>query len=78
VLAPPLPATMSSKLPAAQPFSPSCAQESFQGTSGMYDFADEGTGWLTMEVGEVSQKRDSRPIWSKSVPPTATLNGVEA
>src|SRR5580698_10223908 len=48
------------------------AHELFQVDSGIYDFAD------SVAVPGVDQKAEGGvPFW-KSVPPTATLNGVEA
>src|SRR6267143_1284358 len=49
------------------------AQESFQVLSGIYPSADVSSGPL-LEL----QNCDCLPASSKSVPPTATLNGVEA
>jgi len=59
------------------PANPAEAQESFHGISGMYPFAEAGTGAVVL-VFVVLQKVDCVPESSKSVPPTATLNGVEA
>ena len=77
VLGPPLPATMFTEPCGAvdpQPVMPNCEQFSFQGISGIYDFADSCvTGSLV-----VFQNCDHWLIWSKSVPPTETLYGVEA
>src|SRR5215470_14447759 len=61
----------------AHPFRPAVAHESFHGISGMYPFAEAGTGAAVL-VLVASQKVDWVPESSKSVPPTATLNGVEA
>jgi len=59
------------------PDSPLVAHESFHGISGIYPFAEAGTG-AVVEVIVVSQNVDCVPASSKSVPPTATLNGVDA
>src|SRR5215471_3151211 len=58
----------------AQPFSPAAPHESFQGISGMYPIADSCLPALLVEF----QKVFCVPASSKSVPPTATLKGVEA
>src|SRR5262249_37237828 len=78
---PPPPATKSSPFAfgvVVQKFSdPGAAaapQERFHGTSGIYPFADS---WVP-PVFAMFQKVDWFPASSKSVPPTATLNGVEA
>ncbi len=65
VLTPPLPATMSSRFHDAHPFRPVARRRIVPGTSGIYDFADDGTGELTIEVGEVFQNCDSRPTESE-------------
>src|SRR5215475_4684788 len=59
------------------PVNPFTAQESFHGISGMYPKAEAGTG-VVVTVFVVPQNVDCLPASSKSVPPTATLNGVEA
>src|ERR1700721_614680 len=50
------------------------AHESFQVVSGMYDLADS----RPVPLFVAAQKVDGFVASSKSVPPTATLNGVEA
>src|SRR5215472_15412808 len=50
------------------------AQESFHGISGMYPSADSREPAALVELQNVVWV----PTSSKSVPPTATLNGVEA
>jgi hypothetical protein len=61
----------------AQPVIPVPAQESFHVVSGMYPLAEAGTGGA-VEVFAAFQN----VVWlfasSKSVPPMATLNGVDA
>src|SRR5579859_4771419 len=57
-----------------QPESPACAHESFHVISGMYDKAEFCNGEEFVGL----QNWDWLPASSKSVPPTATLNGVEA
>src|SRR6267143_334944 len=52
------------------------AQESFHGISGMYPRADSLPG--PFGAGGVIQKFACVPTSSKSVPPTATLKGVDA
>src|SRR5713101_661409 len=53
------------------------AQESFHVVSGMYPNADAGTGGV-VDVFAVVQKVAWLLASSKSVPPSATLNGVDA
>src|SRR5215472_13777274 len=81
-LGPPLPPTMFNRL-AGLGFTQTelrlllvafAAQESFQGISGMYPSADSRVLVALVEP----QKVVCLPASSKSVPPTATLNGVEA
>jgi hypothetical protein len=80
LLAPPLPAARSTpagvSLPADAQLlaTPVRAQESFHVVSGMYDRAEDSVVELFVVDQYVDQLLDSL----KSVPPTATLNGVEA
>jgi hypothetical protein len=84
LLGPPPPAARSEPSPAgtsdAQPATfPVFAQESFQVISGMYDLAESSAlGLLGVELFVVDQYVDQLLRSLKSVPPTATLNGVEA
>src|SRR5712692_3045315 len=79
LLGPPLPAARSSPLlfTVLQLVNPFTAHESFQVVSGIYPFADAGTGAVLVVV-VVCQNVPWLVTSSKSVPPTATLNGVDA
>src|SRR5215470_2888626 len=77
VLGPPLAATMFKLVfvvADAHPFNPVAPHESFHGTSGMYPIADACVLFVLAEFQKVLVVFTS----SKSVPPTATLNGVDA
>jgi hypothetical protein len=80
LLAPPLPATRSIPAGVSVPAdaqslaTPERAQESFQAISGMYEAAEASVvALLTLD-----QYVDQLLTSLKSVPPIATLNGVEA
>src|SRR5216683_7811976 len=82
VLGPPLPAKMFRKLGGGLTqvvrfeLVAVAAQELFHGTSGIYPSADSLVNGAFAVEG--AQKVDCVPASSKSVPPTAMLNGVDA
>jgi poly-beta-hydroxyalkanoate depolymerase len=69
-----MPAGVSLPAEAQEPATPERAQESFHVISGMYDKAEDSVVGLFVLDQYVDQLLTSL----KSVPPTATLNGVEA
>src|SRR5258707_11292271 len=78
LLGPPLPATILrlalGDVTELHPVRPAFAQESFHVISGIYPLADTCVEAPFVEFQNV----DCMLAWSKSVPPIATLNGVDA